>query len=86
VHDASDLAAGTISGSIKADAYVSAKFDENQIKDELIGKSDSGADQYLKSLEGVKETKLEFFPSFLKIFPRIKDHIFLIINVANRGA
>lgn len=83
--DSSDYTAGTLSGSIKTDAYVSSKFDENSIKNELVGKDATAADKYLKGLDGVQETQLEFFPSFLKLFPRITSHIFLKISVAGGG-
>jgi hypothetical protein len=82
--DSSDLDKGTLSGTIKTDAYVSSKIDEEQIKTDLTGLSSEKADKYLKGIEGVEETRLEFFPSFLKIFPRLRNHIVIEIEVAEK--
>ncbi len=83
--DSHDLVNGKFSGSINTSAYVANKLDENQIKTELTGTGASKADEYLKSLEGVEETKLDFWPSFIKIFPRLKSHIYLTIEVADNS-
>jgi sensor c-di-GMP phosphodiesterase-like protein len=82
--DSSDLDKGTLSGTIKTDAYVSSKIDEEQIKTDLTGLNSEKADKYLKGIEGVEETRLEFFPSFLKIFPRLRNHIVIEIEVAEK--
>lgn len=74
----------TIDGTIATDAYVSAKFDPEEIKGELVGQNAIKAENYLKGIEGVDETKFDFFPSFLKIFPRIKNNIKLNIEIAGK--
>jgi hypothetical protein len=81
--DSSDLVNGTFRGSIDTNAFVASKLDEGAIKTELTGDSAKKADDYLKGLEGVEQTKLDFWPSFIKIFPRLKSHIYLTIEVAD---
>ncbi len=81
--DSSDLATGKISGTIKTTAYVATKLDENNIKIELVGLNDAKAKNYLSGLDGVDDTKLEYWPTFFKSFPRLKSHIFLSIQVAD---
>jgi hypothetical protein len=81
--DSFDIKDGSVQGSIKTSAYVSSKFDENQIKDELIGMTGTKAENYLQGLDGVDQAKVEFWPPFIKIFPRIKNHIFLSIQVSD---
>ncbi|MEI7690540.1 MAG: hypothetical protein WCI63_02865 [bacterium] len=77
----SDLATGKFSASVKTDAYVASKIDQSQIKDELKGKSASKATDYLKGIEGVEESKFQFWPSFIKFFPRLKSNIYLSIQI-----
>jgi len=79
--ESSDIATGKISGSIKTNAYVSSKLDENAIKVELVGQNDAKATNYLAGLDGVSSSKLEYWPTFIKGFPRLKSHIFLTITV-----
>lgn len=82
--DETDMDKGTLSGTIKTDAYVSSKIDQEKIKIDLTGLSEAKAEKYLKDIEGVEEAKFEFFPSFIKSFPRIKSHIFIKIEVADK--
>jgi hypothetical protein len=82
--DEANLDNATLSGTIKTNVYVSSKIDENQIKTELNGLSESKARSYLTGLDGVQEVRLEFFPSFIKSFPRLGNHIFLSIQVADK--
>ena len=77
----SDLATGKFSATVKTDAYVASKIDQSQIKDELKGKSASKATDYLKGIEGVEESKFQFWPSFIKYFPRLKSNIYLSIQI-----
>jgi len=79
--DSSDIATGKISGTIKTNAFVSTKLDEPAIKTELAGVNDAKATNYLAGLDGVASSKLEYWPSFIKSFPRIKSHIFLTVSV-----
>jgi len=79
--DSSDIATGKISGTIKTNAFVSSKLDENAIKVELVGLNDAKATNYLAGLDGVSSTKLEYWPTFIKSFPRLKNHIFLTVTV-----
>jgi hypothetical protein len=79
--DSADINTGKMSGTIKTNAYVSAKMDEAAIKVQLSGLSDAKATNYLAGLDGVKGSKLEYWPPFIRSFPRIKDHIFLTISV-----
>lgn len=84
--DSSNLANGTFKGSIDTSAFVASKLDEGAIKTELTGYNAKKADDYLKGLEGVEQTKLDFWPSFIKIFPRLKSHIYLTIQVADNAS
>lgn len=79
--DSSDLATGKISGTIKTNAYVSAKLDENAIKIELSGLNNAKATNYLAGLDGVSGSELTYWPTFIKSFPRLKNHIYLTIQV-----
>jgi outer membrane lipopolysaccharide assembly protein LptE/RlpB len=81
----SNLATGKFTGMAKTNAYVANKLDEKQIKDELKGTNSTKAENYLKGLENVKDVKLQFWPPFPKIFPRIKSHIYLSIQVAEKS-
>lgn len=82
--DSSDLATGKISGTIKTTAYVAAKLDENDIKVNLEGLNDAKATNYLAGLDGVDSSKMEYWPAFFKSFPRLKNHIFISIQVADQ--
>ncbi len=82
----SDLAAGTFSGVAKTTAYVASKLDENKIKGELSGMSATKATNYLKGLEGVESVNLEFWPSFLKYFPRLNNHIYTKIEISKNSS
>jgi hypothetical protein len=81
----SDLVAGKFTGTAKTNAYVANKLDEKQIKDELKGTNSVKAENYLRGLENVKDVKLQFWPPFPKIFPRVKSHIYLSIQVAEKS-
>jgi hypothetical protein len=52
----------------------------------LIGLNQAKADEYLKGIDGVQEEKVEFLPSFIKLFPRLKNHIYLNIKVADKDS
>jgi hypothetical protein len=79
-----DSKAGTFAATVKTNAYLAAKMDQDQIKGELVGTNATKATNYLQGLEGVDNVKLDFWPSFLKIFPRLKNHIFIKIQVADK--
>lgn len=81
--DSSDIGTGKLSGTIKTTAYVSTKLDENAIKIQLSGLNDARATNYLAGLDGVSSSQLEYWPTFIKSFPRLKNHIFLTITVAD---
>jgi len=81
--DSSDIATGKISGTIKTNAFVSAKLDESAIRIELSGLNNAKATNYLAGLDGVASSTLEYWPKFIKSFPRIKSHIFLTVSVAD---
>jgi len=81
--DSSDIGTGAISGTITTTAYVSSKLDENNIKINLEGLNDSKATNYLAGLDGVQSSKLEYWPTFIKSFPRVKSHIFISVQVAD---
>jgi hypothetical protein len=80
--DSADLESGKLTATVKAKAFVSNKLDQEKLKDELIGLNATKAENYLKGLEGVSDVKLEFWPSFIKLFPRVKNHIYIITQVA----
>jgi len=81
--DASDLATGKISGTIKTTAYVSTKLDEKAIKVELSGLNNSKATNYLTGIDGVESVNLEYWPTFIRSFPRLQNHIFLDVQVSD---
>ena len=81
--DASDLTTGKISGTIKTTAYVSTKLDEKAIKIELSGLNNAKATNYLTGIDGVESITVEYWPTFIKSFPRIQSHIFLTIQVSD---
>lgn len=78
-HDFED---GTFSGSVKTEAYVSSKLDQDKIKTELTGMSAGKASEYLKGLDGVEDAKFNFWPPFIKYFPRLANHIAITIQVS----
>ena len=80
--DSSDLTTGEIYGTIKTIAFVSTKINEDAVRVELIGLSDSAAQEYLTGLDGVESARIEYWPSFFKNFPRLKTHIYLSVDVA----
>jgi hypothetical protein len=80
--DSADLETGKLTATVKAKAFVSNKLDQEKLKDELIGLNATKAENYLKGLEGVSEVRLEFWPSFIKLFPRVKNHIYIVTQVA----
>jgi hypothetical protein len=84
VIDSSDISTGAISGTITTTAYVSSILNQNDIQINLEGLSDAKATNYLAGLDGVQSSKLEYWPSFIKSFPRIKGHIYITIQVANK--
>jgi hypothetical protein len=81
--DSSDIGTGNISGTITTTAYVSAKLDEDNIKVNLEGLNDAKAKNYLAGLDGVRGSQLEYWPTFIKSFPRIKSHIYITVQVAD---
>ena len=80
--DEASLETGKLSGTITASAYVATKLDSDKIKTELEGLNDSQATNYLKGLDGVVDVKNEYWPPFIKSFPRIKNNITVTILVA----
>lgn len=81
--DSSDIATGKLSGTIKTNAFVNTKIDENAIKIELSGLNNAKATNYLAGLDGVSGSKLEYWPTFIRSFPRLRNHISLTIQVAD---
>ncbi len=81
--DSSNLETGKISGAVSTTAYTSVKLDESKIKAELTGLNNTQAANYLQSLDGVDSTKLEYFPPFVRSFPRIKNNIYLVITASD---
>ncbi len=79
---ASDLETGSLSATVKSTALVSAKINQDKVRAELTGLTAVKAENYIKGLEGVNSFKFDFWPSFLKIFPRISDHILLSVEIA----
>jgi len=81
--DSADLEAGTMAGTITTTAYVANKLDQDKVKAELTGLNNTQATNYLAALDGVESSKLDYFPPFITIFPRIKDNITLTITVSD---
>lgn len=79
----SDIETGKLSGTITTTAYVSNKLDQEKVKTELTGLNNTQATNYIKGLDGVDDVKFEYFPSFVKAFPRIKGNITLTITVSD---
>jgi hypothetical protein len=79
--DTTDLDTGRITGSIRTNAYVSSKLDEDTIKIEIAGQNDAKATNYLAGLDGVASSKIEYWPSFIKSLPRLKNHIYITVSV-----
>lgn len=81
--DSADLEAGTMAGTITTTAYVASKLDQDKVKAELTGLNNTQATNYLTALDGVESSKLDYFPPFIRIFPRIKNNITLTITVSD---
>jgi hypothetical protein len=81
--DNADLETGKVTGTITTTAYVANKLEQDKVKAELTGLNNTQASNYLMSLDGVESSKLEYFPPFLKSFPRIKNNIILTITVSD---
>lgn len=80
-----DLSTGDFSANVTTTAYVSSKLNINQIKGKLEGDSEQAANSYITGLSGVNSVKFQFWPSFLKIFPRLKSNIYITTEVANNA-
>lgn len=72
-----DLDKGTAQGEAKAILHVGTKIDEKQLKDEIVGKGEQKAKEYMENLEGVDEVEMSFFPGFWKKVSRLKSHIYV---------
>ena len=81
--DAANLDEGTLSGTITTTAFVAPKLDKEKIQINLEGLNNSQAKSYLLDLDGVGTVELEYFPSFIKSFPRLKNHIYVNVKVSD---
>ncbi len=81
--DSADLESGKITGTVTTTAYVANKLDQDKVKAELTGLNNTQATNYLGALDGVDSSKLEYFPSLIRSFPRIKNNIYLTITVSD---
>ncbi len=81
--DTAELDTGKITGTVTTTAYVANKLDQEKVKAELTGLNNTQATNYLAALDGVESSKLEYFPSFIRSFPRIKNNIYLTITVSD---
>ncbi|MEK7447298.1 MAG: hypothetical protein AAB632_00645 [Patescibacteria group bacterium] len=71
-----DLEKGTATGEAKASLHIGMKIDEKQLKDEINGKGEGKAKEYIENLEGVDSVEMSFFPGFWKKVSRLKSHIY----------
>lgn len=71
-----DLEKGTATGEAKASLHIGTKIDEKKLKDEISGKGESKAREYITSLEGIDSVEMSFFPGFWKTVSRLKSHIY----------
>jgi hypothetical protein len=78
----SDLATGDISATVSSIALVSNRLDQEKIKADITGLGANAAETYLKGFEGVSSVEFNFWPSFIKIFPRMANHIYLTVSTA----
>lgn len=72
-----DLEKGTAFGEAKASLHLGTKIDEKKLKEEISGKGESKAREYVENLEGIDSAEISFFPGFWKKVSRIKSHIYL---------
>jgi len=72
-----DLEKGTAQGEAKAPLHLGTKIDEKQLKDEISGKGEGKAKEYMENLEGVDSVEMSFFPGFWKKVSRLKNHIYI---------
>lgn len=72
-----DYDKGQMHAALSGEAFVAAKIDQEKVKIQLSGDSETSAQSYLTGLDGVDSTEIKFFPGFYKRLPRIKNHIYI---------
>jgi hypothetical protein len=81
-----DYDKGQMHARLTGEAYVATKLEQEKIKSRLTGDSENTALDYFKSVDGVDEVSIKFFPGFYKRIPRIKSHIYIKTEVnKNQG-
>lgn len=79
-----DLGEGTISGEASAVLHLGTKIDEGKLKTEISGDKEGKTKEYLENLDGVESVQLDYFPGFLKRTSRLKSHIYVKIEFAEK--
>lgn len=77
-----DFDKGIMHARLAGEAFISTKLDQNKVKTDLSGESETKALEYLKNIDGVDEAEIKFFPSFYKRIPRINGHIYLKVSLS----
>lgn len=80
-HIATDIEKGEMTAKVSGEAYIATKIEEDKIKDTISGDSEAKVLEYLKTLDGVDNIELKFFPRFYKRIPRIESHIYIKTNI-----
>lgn len=73
---------GKISGRLSGEAYIATKIDQNKLKINLTGETENQAQSDLKAVDGVTSFEIKHFPSFYKRMPRLKNHIYIKIEIS----
>ncbi len=79
-----DLDKGTISGEASATLHLGTKINEDQLKTEISGDKESKTKEYLENLDGIESVEVDYFPGFLKRTSRLKSHIYVKIEFAEK--
>lgn len=77
-----DFDKGTMHARLAGEAFIATKLDQSKIKTDLTGESETKALEYLKSIDGVDDATVKFFPAFYKRLPRLSSHIYLTVSLS----
>lgn len=79
-----NLEKGTASGDVKASLHLGTKIDEQKLKVEISGQSEQKARDYITHLDGIDSVDMSFFPGFWKKVSRLKSHIYIKTEFAEK--
>lgn len=79
-----DYEKGILSARLSGEAFIAPRLDQEKIKVDLSGENEAKARAYLSEIEGIESAEIKFFPAFYKRMPRLKDHIYLKMEITKK--